>query len=92
MKPLAGVIENAPRLGQNLLPKEEPNEKLPVRFSALPPLVQTPLVSGTPKQAFEEKDEKAEPAPGKKTAEAALPPGMLFGYYQSCSKILTSVQ
>lgn len=53
---MAGIIENAPRLGQALLKStEEQSDIIPVRFSFVPPLVQTPLVTSTPKQAFEDR-------------------------------------
>jgi hypothetical protein len=86
MKHLAGVIENVPCLGQNLLPREEPKGKIPVRFSALPPLVQTPLVGGKPKQAFEMEETLEQ---GKVTTEPELPQVYctLISY---CIRVITS--
>ncbi|KAK3729693.1 hypothetical protein QZH41_012144 [Actinostola sp. cb2023] len=60
MEHLAGVVENVPRLSQNLLPQDDPTKKIPVRFSALPPLVQTRIVTSTPRQAFEETEDRNE--------------------------------
>ncbi|EDO31116.1 predicted protein [Nematostella vectensis] len=48
MKHVAGVVENTNQLGQNLLLAHDPmtRPQVPVRLSPLPPLVQTPLITG----------------------------------------------
>ena len=61
MEHLAGVVENYPQMREEKLASSHGREELSVRFTKLPPLVETSLVgprSPIPEKANEERKEK----------------------------------
>ena len=48
MKHLAGIVENRPQMRDEKLANSLTRQEPPLRFTPLPPLIQTPLVGPTP--------------------------------------------